>query len=80
MTESDVPLVGPEVEARLVALLRQLAEDPPRGAPLHETVLATVRWQSAVRDAAVLVADLTAGAVDAVALLVGVRRPGGTRP
>lgn len=80
MTESDVPLVGADVEARLVALLRQLADEQPGGAPLHEAVLGTVRWQSAVRDAAVLVADLTAGAVDAVALLAGIRRPRGTRP
>lgn len=80
MSEPDDRPVTGEVEQRLAALLRQLADEPPTGAPVQESVLATVRWQSAVREAAVSIGGLAAGAVEAVALVLGIRRSGGTRP
>ena len=72
---SEEPRIAPEVEARLLALLRQLADDPPAGPPVGETVLATVRWQTAVREAAVVVGELADAAVEALGLLLGVREP-----
>lgn len=77
MSESDEQPVGQELEARVTALLRQLADDPPTGPPVQDAVLVTLRWQSAVRGAAVFVRELAAGAVDAVSQLLGVRAPRG---
>ncbi len=76
---SDEAPAPPEVEARVAALLRQLADEPPAGTPVKDDVLATVRWQSAVREATQLVGQIAAGAADAVSLLLGVRRRGGDR-
>ena len=72
---SEEPRVGPEVEARLLVLLGQLADDAPTGPPVGEAVLATVRWQTAVREAAVVVGELADAAAEALGLLLGVREP-----
>ncbi len=62
-------------ERRVVGLLGELAQAPaPEAPPVTDAVLATARWQSAVRDAALLVGELAAGAADGLTVLLGLRR------
>ncbi len=67
-------------ERRVVGLLGELAQAPaPEAPPVTDAVLATARWQTAVRGAAVLLGELAAGAADSLSLLLGLGRKDGGR-